>query len=135
MYIKMQNSDKSDNTSADDLYFDELLPYYHSIGWKPFRFRRRRTTTEKVIAHINKTTKLINKVKSRELACITRAKSLPENATIRKEFIKCRKELCEELHGPYYYAYWKDNDKKLNKKYIGAFLPTRDDTKFLKNNH
>jgi hypothetical protein len=36
-----------------------------------------------------------------------RAKSIPENATIRKEYVKCGKEMCELKHGPYYYAYWK----------------------------
>jgi hypothetical protein len=47
---------------------------------------------------------------------------IPKNATIRKEFVKCKKSnCCYERHGPYYYAYWKDPDtkKKLRKKYIG----------------
>src|SRR5919198_6423837 len=88
------------------------------------RFSRRHRSFEKIIAHTNKTAKLINKIKLREIACITRAKSIPENATIRKEYIKCGKEFCEELHGPYYYAYWKDAElKKLKKKYIGTFMP------------
>jgi hypothetical protein len=53
-----------------------------------------------------------------------RAKSIPENATIRKEYIKCGKEMCELKHGPYYYAYWKDPEsKKLKKKYIGDPIP------------
>src|SRR5918911_347802 len=120
----MQNFNKSN--SSDPSYFDGLLSFYRSIGWKPSMFRRRRTTFEKVIAHANKTARFLNKIKSREIACINRAKSMPENATIRKEYIKCGKELCEELHGPYYYAYWKDSNKKLNKKYIGTFMPTED---------
>jgi hypothetical protein len=34
------------------------------------------------------------------------------------------KKLCEEKHGPYYYAYWKDPEaKKLRKKYIGTHIP------------
>src|SRR5918911_2347354 len=123
----MQNAGKSKSSDEDDFsYFDGLLSFYHLIGWKPSRFRRRRTTFEKVIAHANKTAKYLNKIKSREIACINRAKSIPENATIRKEYIKCGKKLCEELHGPYYYAYWKDSNKKLNKKYIGTFMPTED---------
>ncbi|MGB6671089.1 MAG: hypothetical protein WBE34_01515, partial [Candidatus Nitrosopolaris sp.] len=73
---------------------------------------------------IEKSTKLINKIKSRQLACASRAKSIPENATIRKEYIKCGKQICEIEHGPYYYAYWKDTQsKKLKKKYIGDHLP------------
>jgi tRNA(Ser,Leu) C12 N-acetylase TAN1 len=34
---------------------------------------------------IEKSTKFINKIKSRQLACANRAKSISENATIRKE--------------------------------------------------
>jgi hypothetical protein len=64
---------------------------------------------------------LDNKEKSTRLACQTRAKSLPKNATIRKEFVKCKKPNCyHRKHGPYYYAYWKDPEtKRLKKKYIG----------------
>ncbi len=121
----MRNFNKSNY--SDPSYFDGLLSFYSSIGWKPMTFRHRRTTFEKVIAHANNTAKFLNKIKSRELACNTRAKSIPENATIRKEYIKCGKELCEELHGPYYYAYWKDPVlKRLKKKYIGIYISTED---------
>ena len=66
----------------------------------------------------------INKIKLREMVCANRAKSIPKNATIRKEYIKCGKEMCEQKHGPYYYAYWKDPEsKKLKKKYIGDHMP------------
>jgi hypothetical protein len=50
-----------------------------------------------------------------------------DRATIQKEYKRCRNALCEcnanynkpkKTHGPYLYAYWKDNGK-LNKKYIG----------------
>jgi hypothetical protein len=66
---------------------------------------------------------LDNKEKSTRLACQTRSKSLPKNATIRKEFVKCKKSnCCYESHGPYYYAYWKEHGtKKLKKKYIGRY--------------
>jgi hypothetical protein len=49
---------------------------------------------------------------------------IPDRATIRKEYKKCRNALCEcntkpkKTHGPYLYAYWKDKGK-LKKKYIG----------------
>lgn len=80
---------------------------------------------------IEKSTKFLNKIKSRQLACADRAKSIPENATIRKEYIKCGKKICGQKHGPYYYAYWKDPEsKKLKKKYIGNHKP---DHKELKN--
>src|SRR2546427_7666870 len=43
---------------------------------------------------------------------------IPENATIRREHIRCGNPDCQQLHGPYLYAYWKDG-KRLRKKYIG----------------
>jgi hypothetical protein len=57
-------------------------------------------------------------------------KMVPSNATIRLEYVKCGKSKCykcsneieyKELHGPYYFAYWRDkqNHGKLKKKYIG----------------
>jgi hypothetical protein len=70
---------------------------------------------------------LDNKEKTMKLACQYRAKSVPKNATIRMEFVKCKKPNCyRHLHGPYYYAYWKDSEtKKLKKSYIGShFYPS-----------
>jgi hypothetical protein len=66
---------------------------------------------------------LDNKERSKRLACQTRSKSIPKNATIRKEFVKCNKPDCyHKKHGPYYYAYWKDHEtKKLKQKYIGRY--------------
>ena len=92
-------------------------------------FGYRLSSFQKVLANANKTTeratRFINKIKSRQLACANRAKSIPENITIRKEYIKCGKEMCELKHGPYCYAYWKDPEsKKLKKKYIGDHMPT-----------
>jgi hypothetical protein len=46
---------------------------------------------------------------------------IPPNATIRQEYVKCGNPDCQNLHGPYFYAYWK-HDKKLNKKYVGKNL-------------
>lgn len=70
---------------------------------------------------------LDNKEKSMRLACQSRLKLIPKNATVRKEFVKCKKPNCHgQKHGPYYYAYWKDlESKKLRKKYIGRkYFPT-----------
>lgn len=90
-------------------------------------FGDKHTSLQKALVNANKavekSTKFINKVKSRQLASSRRAKSVPENATIRTEYIKCGKQLCEIEHGPYYYAYWKDpRSKKLKKKYIGRHM-------------
>ena len=65
---------------------------------------------------------LDNKEKSIKLACQSRSKLIPKNATIREEFVKCKKPNCyHQLHGPYYYAYWKDPEtKRLKKRYIGS---------------
>jgi hypothetical protein len=73
---------------------------------------------------IDKGEKFLNKINSAKLASINRAKSIPENATIRKEYVKCGKSNCHKRHGTYYYAYWKegDNNKKLRKKYIGRYF-------------
>jgi hypothetical protein len=43
---------------------------------------------------------------------------IPLNATIRQEYVKCGDPDCQTSHGPYIYAYWKQ-DKKLNKRYVG----------------
>ncbi len=38
--------------------------------------------------------------------------------------------MCEQKHGPYYYAYWKDTEsKKLKKKYIGSRMPENKELK------
>lgn len=71
------------------------------------------------------------KVDSRKASCWSRSRSIPENATIRKEYVKCKKPNCRrKQHGPYYYAYWKDSKtKKLRKKYIGRHYFTADESK------
>jgi hypothetical protein len=99
-----------------------------SLDWSKPLFVKKHTSLQKVLTNANKaiekSTKFINKIKSRELACADRAKTIPENASIRKEYIKCGKQICQQEHGPYYYAYWKDPEsKKLNKKYIGVHMP------------
>ena len=123
----MQDLDNDDDDDSDLTYFDALLYKYRSIGYVPSLFRRRKITSfEKVTENTNKSINFINRIKSMQLACESRAKLIPENATIRKEYVKCGKEFCEELHGPYYYAYWKDPEiKKLKKKYIGTHLSTK----------
>ncbi|MGB8938450.1 MAG: hypothetical protein WCC17_25435 [Candidatus Nitrosopolaris sp.] len=46
---------------------------------------------------------------------------IPPNATIKQEFIRCGNPDCQNSHGPYLYAYWKQ-DKKLRKLYVGKNL-------------
>ena len=79
---------------------------------------------------IEKANRLIARVRalddqerSKKLACQSRLKSIPKNATIRKEYVSCKKPNCYyKEHSPYYYAYWKDPEtKRLTKKYIGRY--------------
>jgi len=73
-------------------------------------------------------------------AAIKNIESVPKNATIIPEWIKCGKQSCRKCskneyyhkyygehypHGPYYYAYWRDtnNEGRLKKKYIGEHNP------------
>ena len=46
---------------------------------------------------------------------------IPPNVTIRQEYLKCGNPDCQNSHGPYLYAYWKQ-DKKLRKRYVGKNL-------------
>jgi hypothetical protein len=124
--------DSNDNIN-DKSNFRELASLYSdnrskpSLDWsKPFGYKQH--PLQKVLSNANKaiekSTKFINKVELRQLACASRAKSIPENAIIRKEYIKSGKQMCQIEHGPYYYAYWKDpQSKKLKKKYIGDHMP------------
>ena len=106
--------------SESQSYFNKLASVHRKkspyLDWDIPLFENKRTSLQKLLANANKTTErasnFINKIRSRQLACANRAKSIPENATIRKEYIKCRKEVCQHKHGPYYYAYWKDPESK-----------------------
>lgn len=134
LYTNKNNSANNNNSSSSQPSFNQLTSFCNdnsrrsSLDLYISLFGDDHTSLQKVLANaqktIEKSTKFINKIKSRELAGVNRAKSIPENATIRKEYIRCGKEICEQKHGPYYYAYWKDPEsKKLKKKYIGDHMP------------
>jgi hypothetical protein len=54
--------------------------------------------------------------------------SVPKNATIRKEYIKCGNLSCRRCnHGPYYYAYWRQEGKRY-KKYLGVYDPRNEES-------
>ena len=70
-------------------YFNGLASLYKDNSQKPLvdwdkpLFENKHTSLQKVLAAnkaIEKSTKFINKIKSRQLACANRAKSIPENA-------------------------------------------------------
>lgn len=133
-YHNLSTNNNNDNFSSQS-YFDKLMSLHSENSRRPLfdlgkpLFGHRHSSLQKVLASANKTieksAKFLNKIKSRQLTCANRAKSIPENATIRKEYIKCKKANCShDRHGPYYYAYWKDSkSKKLKKKYIGDHMP------------
>lgn len=133
-YYNVPNDNSNNDKPGLQSYFSELASLYkdsskkQSLYWSKPLFVKQHISLQKVLANANKTiersAKFINKIKSRELACADRAKSIPKNATIRKEYIKCGKQICQQKHGPYYYAYWKDPEsKKLKKEYIGYHMP------------
>ena len=116
------------NTKETDLFSwsDEGFPVLEFSNpfrdiFKPMSLEKLKAEGNKLIAYAQA---LDNKERSKKLACQSRSKLIPKNATIRKEFMKCKKGNCYRLlHGPYYYAYWKDpNNKKLRKKYIGRYF-------------
>lgn len=73
---------------------------------------------------IKQSEKLLIKMNSKRQVANGNSKVIPKNATIRKDYVKCGKEFCLRCeHGPYYYAYWRDESGKLNKKYIGRNDP------------
>jgi hypothetical protein len=134
-YHNAYTRDNTDGNSSSQSHFNKLASLYEVrsrgsiVDWDKPLFEDKRSSLQKVLANAKKTTeratKFINKIKSRHLACANRAKSIPENAIIRKEYIKCEKQMCEIEHGPYYYAYLKDPEsKKLKKKYIGDHMPS-----------
>ena len=73
---------------------------------------------DKQIAHSKK---FLDNIQSQETNSKQNCKDVPSNATIRPESVTCGKSYCLRCpHGPYYYAYWKDDSGKLKKKYIGT---------------
>jgi hypothetical protein len=84
--------------------------------------------------HLVRLVRFIAKVESQKIRSVTKAQlewltstnnsiSIPSNATIRMNYIRCGKEDCLAERGAYYYAYWKDDKGKLSKKYIGKYPP------------
>ena len=47
---------------------------------------------------------------------------IPTKATLRLELVLCGKGSCKKLHGPYWYAYWKERERT-RKRYVGKHLP------------
>ena len=85
---------------------------------------------EKAGSLIKESEKALVKINSKIQITYRNSKSIPQNATIRKEYVKCGKEFCLRCeHGPYCYAYWREESGKLKKKYIGRNNPREKETR------
>jgi hypothetical protein len=73
--------------------------------------------TDKFLDHSKK---FLAKSKMDKRTSMKNYKDVPSNAIVREERIKCGKSCLMCPHGPYYYAYWKEGDGMLKKKYIGT---------------
>ena len=121
----MTNTKSSSGQSSTDFPYRDFLESSYGeplINWD------KSTPIWKLLKQCRKTAergeKLLKKFDERRESSINNLKSVPEKATIKKEYVKCGKALCHRTHGPYYYAYWKDPEsKKLKKKYIGDYMP------------
>ena len=92
--------------------------------------------SEKAGSLIKESEKVLVKINSKIQTASINFKSIPKKATIRKEYIKCGKDLCLGCeHGPYYYAYWRDEIGKLKKKYIGRDNPRERTGIAIQDNH
>jgi hypothetical protein len=77
-------------------------------------------------ALVEQTNHMVARINSQRDLTSRNYKSIPSGATIREEHVKCGKPDCSRCkHGPYYYAYWKENGK-LKKKYIGTYDPRKE---------
>lgn len=107
----------------DDLVDKENYNYYPD----PIYIERILDKSNKIVRRaIFATAKLLTDLKSDIQTSEKNLKDIYLKATIREEYVKCGKPYCKTKHGPYYYAYWRDKDrknKKLCKKYIGKVDP------------
>jgi hypothetical protein len=69
---------------------------------------------------IARSKRFLDNIQSQETTSKRNYTNVPSNATVKEERIRCGKSCLMCPHGPYYYAYWKEDDGKLKKKYIGT---------------
>lgn len=88
----------------------------------PKYYKDMQTRTDIVI---KKTQNFIGKTAYEKETSKSNFSLIPDNATVREEYVKCGDYHCHRCpHGPYYYGYWKDKQSgKLKKKYIGTRDP------------
>jgi hypothetical protein len=109
--------DAKEQLIQEGLKLNIYLNYVDKLNFFPTHFSNLLHYAESVINHHRN---FIKQFELRSYSSDTNLKSLPTNATMRREDTKCRKNSCSRCkHGPYYYGYWRDKNGKLKKKYIG----------------
>jgi hypothetical protein len=94
------NNNNNVNSYSSSSYDKWLKSFYEDMGWKPlfYSWDKPSATTKA----IDRAEKLLNKINISQTLATNRLKSIPQNATIRTEYIKCGKAGClHETHGPY----------------------------------
>lgn len=122
-----------DNMIEEGLKNDIRLNEFDKVDNLPQYFQKLYARTGAVIEH---SMNFLEELESKRQLVNENYKSIPDKATIREEYVKCGKKYCFRCkHGPYYYAYWKDENGKLKKKYIGRNNPRKEETKDGYNNN
>jgi hypothetical protein len=108
--------DAKEDIIQEGVNINIYLDYFDRLNFFPTHFSNSLHYAESVITHSRI---FIKRFESRLHSYDANLKSLPDNVTIRREYIKCGKNSCSTCkHGPYYYGYWREKGK-LKKKYIG----------------
>jgi hypothetical protein len=112
---KTKSSRHNNNPLADDVnnnadsyssssYDKWLKSFYGDMGWKPLFYNWDKPTTNTTTTSsfynslkqctkaVDKAEKLLNKINSSQTLVTSRLKSIPQNATIMSEYIKCGKD-------------------------------------------
>ncbi len=124
----IMTSNTKHDTIPGSVLNDKWL-FLKPIGWPKLkkRINKLHECVTRVVANSeSEQLRSIAKTKSEKLTSTNNSRNVPGNATIRKEYVRCGKLDCPSKHGPYYYAYWKDDSGKLKKKYIGKYPPSID---------
>jgi hypothetical protein len=96
---------------------DRMIDMFSLTSGIPSYYKGLLASGDRLVA---RSSKFIAEIEGQWKSSENNIKSVPPNATIRLQEIKCGKPLCPRCpHGPFYYAYWKEN-RKLKKKYIGT---------------
>ncbi len=85
--------------------------------------------SEKEIAQLREIDERLSRVAQERRASLTRPSVHAEQTfgsiTFRYETVRCGKKNCTRCpHGPYWYAYWKENGRTRS-RYVGRILPTK----------